>query len=119
MNNWIKSGDVITVAAPADVSSGECVKVGKLFGVAVTDALSGANVEICTTGVYDLAKVSAQAWTVGQAIYWDDSAGNCTTTTTSPNVWIGVATEAADNPSSTGRVRLNGFPIQDPETSSG
>lgn len=119
MQNYISEGDVISVTAPYALSSGDGCQVGKLFGVAVKDYDSAATAQIKTLGVFDLAKVSAQAWTAGQAVYWDNSAKKATTATTSPNIWIGVATTAAANPSSTGRVRLNGFPIQDPETSSG
>lgn len=119
MKNWLKSGDVITVAAPAAVSAGDGVKVGKLFGVAITDAASTAAVEIATKGVFRLAKVAAQAWTVGQAIYWDATDKVATTTTTTPNNFIGVAVAAAANPSSTGDVLLNGFAMQDPEVTSG
>jgi predicted RecA/RadA family phage recombinase len=55
----------------------------------------------------EVAKVSAQAWTVGAPIYWDDTAKLFTTTSTS-NTLAGVAVAAAANPSATGRVRLNG-----------
>jgi predicted RecA/RadA family phage recombinase len=62
-------------------------------------------VAVKTRGVFELPKVSAQAWTVGAPIYWDGTAGNATTVTTS-NTLIGYATEAAANPSSVGRVRI-------------
>lgn len=107
MKNYVQDDDVITVAAPYNVSSGGGALVGSLFGVAVTDALSGANVALATEGVFDLAKTSAQAWTVGALIYWDDTNKVATTVSTS-NTKIGVAVAAAANPSSTGRVRLNG-----------
>lgn len=104
--NYIQDGDNLTVPAPANVSSGDGVKVGVLFGVASTDALSGEDVVIATKGVYELPKTSAQAWTVGAAIYWTGSAA--TTATTAGNVLIGVAAAVAANPSATGLVRLNG-----------
>ena len=107
MKNWVQEGKTITVSAPYDVDSGEACLVGLLFGVAAFDADSAGEVEIVTEGVFDLAKVSAQAWTAGAAIYWDDTAKNCTTTA-SGNMFVGVALAAADNPSATGRVRLNG-----------
>ena len=58
-------------------------------------------------GVVTHAKVSAQAWTEGVKIYWDDSAKNFTTTS-SGNTLCGVAAAAAANPSATGYVRLDG-----------
>lgn len=106
MKNFVQPGDTITVAAPADVVSGALVLVGKLFGIAAFDAASGADVEIATKGVFELPKVSAQAWTLGAAIYWDDAAKLATTVTTS-NTFIGHAMAAADNPSATGVVRLS------------
>jgi predicted RecA/RadA family phage recombinase len=104
--NWVQPGDVVTVAAPYDVLSGGGCLVGNLFGVAAYDALEGAEVELNMTGVFDLAKVSAQAWTVGAIIYWDDDEGHCTTTA-STNKAIGLAVADAADPSATGRVRLN------------
>ena len=107
MKNYIAKGDVITLTAPYTVVAGACLKVGSIVGVATTDAASSATVEAAVRGVFDLAKVSAQAWTVGAPIYWDDSA-KLTTTTSTSNTLIGVDVAVAANPSATGRVRLNG-----------
>lgn len=107
MKNFIQSGVNVTVAAPYDVASGACALVGSLFGVASGDALSGDDVVLVRTGVFELAKVSAQAWTAGAKIYWDNTAKLCTTVATS-NTLIGVALEASANPSATGTVILDG-----------
>jgi predicted RecA/RadA family phage recombinase len=107
MKNFIQRGEILTLAAPYDVASGEGLLVGAIFGVATSAALSGAAVETSVCGVHELAKTSAQAWTVGAKIYWDDTAKVCTTVTTS-NTLIGVAVAAAANPSAAGLVRLNG-----------
>lgn len=93
MKNFVQPGDVISVTAPANVSAGAGVLVGSIFGVAVNAALSGAPVEIATRGVFDLTKAGSQAWTVGQRVYWDDTAKNCTTTA-GTNKLIGVAAAA-------------------------
>lgn len=115
MKNYIQPGDTLSLTAPnatadVDVSSGDGVLVGTLFGVAVADALKGEAVQIQTRGVFELAKVSAQAWTEGAKIYWDNTNKQCTTTS-SGNSLIGVATAVAANPSSTGYVRLDGVAI--------
>lgn len=107
MKNFIQDGVSVTVAAPAAVSSGDGVLVGSLFGVASTDAENGADVAICTQGVFELPKTSAQAWTVGQKVYWAAGAGEATTVA-SGNTLIGVALKAAANPSDTGFVRVDG-----------
>lgn len=107
MKNYIQEGDKITLTAPYAVSSGGGLLVGSIFGVATADAANAATVEAKTRGVFTLSKTSAQAWTVGQLIYWDDT-NKVATSTASTNKLIGVALLAAANPSSTGTVRLNG-----------
>lgn len=103
--NFIQEGAVVTVPAPAAVTSGQLVFVGTMFGIAATDAESGADVALATGGVYELPKTSAQAWTVGAVIY-GTSAG-VATTADAGNTKIGVAAADAANPSATGLVRLN------------
>lgn len=108
MKNFVQSGDVLTLIAPANVLGGALVVVGMICGVAQHDALAGAPVEVRVQGVYALNKVSAQAWTAGAAIYVVPASGLATTATTAGNILIGVAVAAAANPTSTGLVRLNG-----------
>lgn len=107
MKNFIQDGKTITLAAPYALVSGDGLLVGSIFGVASNDAANGADVEAATEGVFSLKKTSAQAWTAGALIYWDNSAKECTTTV-STNKLVGTAAAAASNPSSTGLVRLNG-----------
>jgi predicted RecA/RadA family phage recombinase len=107
MKNFIQPGDVVTVPAPADVLSGAGVLVGKLFGIAAVGGASGADVEIKTRGVFEINKLSAEAWTVGADVYWDNTNKQATIVSTS-NTLIGKALAVAANPSATGIVRLNG-----------
>ena len=104
MKNFISTGDIIEVIAPANVKSGDIVEVGKLVGIACTDALSGAPVNIKTSGCFTVKKVSAQAWTVGAPVY---VASGEATTTASTNTPLGHALAIAANPSGTGVVRLS------------
>jgi len=107
MKNFVQEGDVISVAAPYDVTSGAGALVGTLFGVAGFDAVSGATVELHCKGVWDLVKVGSQAWTVGALIYWDDTNKRCTTGA-SGNTLIGKAVAAVGSGAgeTIGRVRL-------------
>lgn len=105
--NFIQDGDVLTVTAPYAVSSGGGMLVGALFCVALVALASGASGSAATEGIWQLTKNSAEAWTVGQKVYWDDT-NKRVTTTASGNTLIGVATAVAANPSSVGTVRLNG-----------
>lgn len=108
MKNYVFVGDTVVVPAPANVSSGGAVLVGSLFGVASTDALSGADVPINTMGVYDLPKTAAQAWTVGALLYWS---GTAVTNVASTNKLIGCAARAELAAATVGRVRLNGIAV--------
>ena len=107
MKNYIQPGNTVTLTAPYARNSGEGALVGATFGVAAGDVANGVDGEFALVGVFSLAKVSAQAWTQGAKVYWDNTAKNVTTTATS-NTLIGVAVAAAANPSDTGLVRLNG-----------
>jgi len=106
--NYVSDGDRLVVTAPANVSSGDGIFVGSIFGVCIHDALSGEDVVIQLNGVWTLPKLSTDVWTVGELVYWDVSDAEATTTTTTDTVQIGVATAAAANPTTTGQVRLNG-----------
>lgn len=115
MKNFVQDGDTLTVVAPyALAASGLGCLVGSIFGVACSDALISAEVELKTTGVFDLVKATGAAWTYGARVYWDDTAKNCTTTA-STNKLIGVAVPPAGSTGlglasgdTVGRVRLTG-----------
>jgi predicted RecA/RadA family phage recombinase len=57
--------------------------------------------------VVDHAKLSAQAWTEGAQVNWDDTNKRFTTVTTG-NYRAGVAAAVAANPTATGKVVLAG-----------
>lgn len=117
MKNFVQPGNNLTVAAPYAVDSGQVVVIGQLAGVAASDADNGAQVDIATVGVFDLAKPSADVFTVGAPVYFDTatktvrSGGD--TDSNSAGEWeaqIGVAVEAAGAGASTVRVKL-GVPV--------
>jgi predicted RecA/RadA family phage recombinase len=105
MKNYLQAGEKITITAAAAIASGAGVLVGAMFGVAAGDALSGQDVTIVRKGVFSLNKLSAQAWTPGEAVYWDDTAKECTTVSAG-NAQIGFAASAAADPSAVGTVVL-------------
>ena len=108
MKTYVQPGNTITLTAPYAVASGDGLLVGSIFGVASGTAALGETVEAALTGVYDLKKVASQAWSVGDKVYWDNTAKEATKTTTS-NTLIGVAIEAVAGGAgdTIGRVRLN------------
>ncbi|MDR6264888.1 DUF2190 family protein [Roseobacter sp. N2S] len=105
MKNFIQTGANISVIAAAAADAGDPVLMGSLFGVATSDAAIGETVTLVRTGVFELPKTSAQAWTVGAKIYFD---GSACTTVVSTNKLIGVAVQSAADPSATGIVLLDG-----------
>lgn len=108
MRNFVQPGDVLTLTAPSGgVVSGSGYKIGNIFAVAAADAAQTEEFEGQVTGTFDLPKTSAQAWTEGALVYWDETPGEATTVATG-NLLIGIAAAIAANPSATGRVRLNG-----------
>ena len=108
MKTQIGNGDTLTFAAPVAFVSGTGYKVGSLFGIAGFSCASGETGVLWLRGVFTHAKTSAQAWTVGQPIFWDDTAKVMTSAAGTANLKVGVAFAVAANPSSTGSVRLNG-----------
>lgn len=107
MKNFIQDGEVLSLAAPYDRTSGQGALVGSIFGVAVVDVLSGATGQFVVVGVFEINKLSTDVVTAGAKIYWDDTNKRCTVTA-SGNTLIGAATEAAGNGVATVKVRLNG-----------
>ncbi|CAH1657147.1 Putative RecA/RadA family phage recombinase [Hyphomicrobiales bacterium] len=109
MKNYIQPGDTLTLPAPYAVASGDGALVGTVFGVATGTYANAEEGEFKTNGVFDLKKKASQAWTVGAAIYWDNTNKEATTTTTD-NTKIGVAVLAVGSSAgeTIGRVRLNG-----------
>lgn len=101
--NFRFNGTMLSYVAVATVASGDAVAVGSLVGIASKDAAIGETVELALTGVWEVPKTAAQAWTQGAPIYWD---GSEATTSASGNTFMGHAFGAAANPSGTGLVRL-------------
>lgn len=107
MKNLIQQGDHITLPAPAAIAGGAAVLIGSIFGVAQGDADVGQPVVLVRRGVFRLPKVAAQAWTAGASVFWDSAAAVLTTTATG-NRLVGVAVDAAANPSTSAPVLLDG-----------
>lgn len=107
MKNFIQPGDYVAVAAPATVLSGQGMLVGALFGVATTDAQSGADVEVATRGVFELPAAATDVIAIGDKLYWDSGAGELTKTSAG-NTLVGVALSVAPNGVTLVHCRLNG-----------
>jgi len=110
VKNFIYSGRTITVAAPTGgVSSGDGVLIGDLFGIAQHDAAEGADLELLTEGVVELAKAAGIAVAAGDRLYWDGT-NKQLTTAAAGNRLVGVATEAAQAADAVARVLIHRLP---------
>ena len=105
MKNYVQPGNTLTVPSPAAVASGDVVVIGALIGIAAGDAASGADLDLVTEGVFELAKVNALAVAVGDLIYYD-AATSLVNKTASGNTLLGIAVTAAANPSASVNVKL-------------
>jgi predicted RecA/RadA family phage recombinase len=106
MKNLVQEGRKPTMVAPTGgVTSGQGVLLGKLFGIALTTADAGEKFCLVRDGKFAHAKNSAEAWSIGDNLYWD-ATNKVFTKTASTHELVAVAAEAADNPSATGVVIL-------------
>ncbi|AQV94757.1 DUF2190 domain-containing protein [Cupriavidus necator] len=109
MKNFVQYGEHLTLTPAADVSAGTGYLFGAgLFGIAVNDAKNGVANEFRTEGVVEIAKTSALAISVGDRVFWD-AANKVVNKTTTAQVCVGVAVEAAANPSGTVKIKLGAY----------
>ncbi|SFK37769.1 Predicted phage recombinase, RecA/RadA family [Pseudovibrio ascidiaceicola] len=108
MRNYIQDGVAITLTAPHDVSSGDGLQVGSLFGVVATNAASGEDVETVMQGVFELPKTDSEQVAQGEPLYWDEIEKRLTTTA-SDNLKVGAAVLAAGPAEPSVRARLSGY----------
>jgi predicted RecA/RadA family phage recombinase len=95
MRNYNQAGDVVTLPAPSNVTSGQAVLIGDLVCIALRDASSGAMCEFQTSGVVTMRKATGTI-NVGVRVFWDNAASRVTTTAAS-NRCIGVHVGQANN----------------------
>ncbi len=92
MQNYSKSGDVITVTAPVGgVVSGVPVLIGAaLFGIPAVTAAAGESFELLRKAQAPLPKAAALAITAGDQLYWDNTA-KVLNKTASGNTLVAIA----------------------------
>lgn len=104
--NFIEDGEVLTLAPGAAVDAGVGYLFGAgLFGIAINDVESGANGAFATGGVWEIAKTSALAISIGDRLFWD-ATNKVVNKTATAQVCVGVAVTAAANPSATVQIKL-------------
>lgn len=103
---FVHEGAAIDYTPGADVAAGDVVVQGDLVGIARFDIKSGLLGALAVAGVFDFAKATNVAYTVGTILYWDDT-NNIVTTTATGNKQIGKVVRAAATTDPTVRVRLS------------
>lgn len=109
MKNYIQKGDTLTLTPNIAVAGGVGFLHGVgLFGVAVADVAANTAGEFLTEGVVDIAKTSALAIAVGDRLFWD-ATNKVVNKTTTAQQCVGIAVEAAANPSATVKMKLGAY----------
>lgn len=99
--NFIEDGYTLKLTPAADVASGHGYLFGaSLFGVALSTVAANTAGSFATDGVFRMAKTSALAIAVGDRLFWDPT-NKVVNKTSAGQQQVGVAVEAASNPSST------------------
>jgi len=76
-NNYVRMGDTVqwTNGTGADVAAGDHVVVGNMDGVAQEDIADTNTGAVLIAGVHRMPKVTGTAWSPGDELAWDASAG--------------------------------------------
>jgi predicted RecA/RadA family phage recombinase len=103
---YVHEGELIDYTPGSAVAAGEVVVQGELVGVVARPLAAGEAGAILVWGVFDFAKNTGVAYTVGTILYWDDT-NNVVTATATGNKQIGKTIRAAASADTTVRVRLS------------
>ena len=109
MITYKQEGEVLTLTPAAAVASGVGYLFGAgLFGVAINAVAESTAGEFLTEGVVTIGKTSALAISVGDRLFWD-ATNKVVNKTSTAQVCVGIAVEAAANPSSTVTMKLGRY----------
>ncbi len=109
--NFYAHGETVNYTATSDVVSGQVIVLGGIIGIAHTDIKTGEEGALGIEGVYELAKTTGTAYTLGQRLQWDVSAnklvGPAATPAAGDIVNVGIVYEAALSAATTAKVKIN------------
>ena len=103
---FIADGKYIDHTPAGALASGDVVVQGDLVGVVLRPLAAGELGALAVDGVFDFAKNTGVAFTVGTILYWDDT-NNVVTSTATGNKQIGKVVKAAASADTTVRMRLS------------
>lgn len=91
---FVSDGLLIDHTPGSAVAAGEVVVQGDLVAVAPSPIAAGETRSLCVRGVFDCAKSTGVAYTVGQLLYWDNT-NKVVTATATGNKLLGKVVVAA------------------------
>jgi len=107
---FVARGDVMDYTAGGTIASGAVVELKHSLGVALKGASSGDVIAVAIEGVFELPKVSAAVFVVGEKLIWDTSAGafddSAATPATGDITGAAIAMRAGANGETTCLVKL-------------
>ena len=103
---FVQEGCALDYTPGAAIAAGDVVVQGDLMGVAKRPIAANELGAIEVAGVFDFAKNTNVAYTVGTILYWDDT-NNVVTATATGNKQIGKVIRAAATTDTTVRMRLS------------
>lgn len=106
MITYKQEGEVLTLTPAAAVAAGGGYLFGtSLFGVAINPVVINTPGEFLTEGVVTIGKTAALAIAVGDRVYWVPGT-SLVDKTAAAQQCVGIAVEAAANPSATVTIKL-------------
>lgn len=103
---FVQDGCAIDYTPGVAIAAGDVVVQGDLVGVAKRPIAANELGAIEVAGIFEFAKSTGVAYTVGQILYWDDT-NNVVTATATGNKQIGKVIRAAATTDTTVRMRLS------------
>lgn len=73
---FVARGDIVNYIAAGTIASGQVVVMGNTLGVALKSGSSGDTIAVAIEGVFELPKVSAAVFVVGEKLIFDISAAS-------------------------------------------
>jgi predicted RecA/RadA family phage recombinase len=73
---FVARGDVLNYIAAGVITAGQVVVMGHTIGVALKSGVSGDTIPVAIEGVFELPKVAAAVFVVGEKLIFDISAAS-------------------------------------------
>lgn len=107
MKNFVQPGDILDLEIPNGKLSGQGVVVGSLFGVATESNETGAAAKraVVVEGVVEIAKLAADAMSVGDKVNWNNATSEVQLATSTLD-GVGTVVEAAGAATTVVKIKL-------------